>query len=403
MTIQDVAAQTGIDEADIRRLCTENRLEHMNSNGTLLVFESEIGKLQQIHAHPHLRRKLEVLDSSFMYDYHPHLTEYLCYHSVFDIFTWLLKVRYSPRDVIRSRAFHLPELFEQFLSDVAFDLRKLRKLIGSQPSEERFIFHLNKGWYNELVRSVPLSQDFLRIGPRTDPENCQGRSVAWNITQSYYSVYEYVNALVFTDTKTLRTEEHRKSTRYFHNHLLEKYSNKLIPYPFNITSPLCDTMDNLRGARRSFWSARYANYPRSPYKSKSIFHLEDDMVELLEDDATFLDFFYKFRVWANYLGINTIVALEDGYFLSHLYKNLGLLCFFYGCFTEIMGLALLGEAKLVELARDLAFKHIHKQDAFKSNLYLVPMFLRFRLYRKHGLISDNLDFTLPAIFDPLAS
>ena len=77
-------------------------------------------------------------------------------------------------------------------------------------------FHLNKGWYNELVRSSLSTPGIANIGTNTDATYARGRSVAWNIIQSYYAIYEYVNSIVFTNTAHMRTEEHQKSTRLQH-------------------------------------------------------------------------------------------------------------------------------------------------------------------------------------------
>ena len=58
-------------------------------------------------------------------------------------------------------------------------------------------------------------------------------------------------------------------------------------------------------------------------------------MDLITDDHNLLELLYNFRVWANYLGIETIIRLQDGHYLSYLYRNLGILTFFYGCCAEL--------------------------------------------------------------------
>lgn len=339
------------------------------------------------------------LGRSFMYDYHPELSDYLLFHDTIDLVCWLTKLRYSSRQMIKSRHYRLDVLFDSFLQEWQPDIGKLRRLRGKAYSEEKAVFHLNKGWYNELVRTYPLEVEALEIGTRTSPSYSTGRPVAWNIVQSYYAIYEFVNSLVFSNTDNLRTEKHRKSTIHFCNYLLPKFSGVLIPYPFNITNPPLDDIETLRRGHEAFWSYKYARCPRD--LQKSIFDIEHDYLTLMDDDHNLLNLLYRFRVWANYLGINTIIALQDGYYLSYLYKNLGMLCFFYACFAELMTLAVFGEDVLVQSLEHIATNHVLRQDQFKDNWYLIPMFIRFRMYCKHGLIHSHIPFLTPPSPDPI--
>jgi hypothetical protein len=399
MFLKDFAQAAGVDIAQLEELNEEGYLTINDwGNGTKYVPWGD-EKLAAIISFPHLKDKILILSDSYMYGYHPELADYLCFHEVIDIVCWLLKLCYSSKDTVKKRNYRLHTLLRDFLNKAEFDLGKVNRLVGSAHSKDKFSFHLNKGWYNELVRSCPLDADALNIGTKHDPNHSKGKSVAWNITQSYYAVYEYVNALVFTNVENLRTEEHRKSTRHFNTTLLGKFAKHLVKYPFNITSPLLADMSTLRDGEQKFWHFQYARYPRDA--SKSIYELEKTYIKLTASEGNFLDFMYNFRVWANYLGINSIIGLEEGYYLTYLYKNLGVLCFFYACFAEIMALAFLGEDATIELLENIASKYILKQDDFRENWYYVPMFIRFRLYREFGLVKNDIDFLTPLNLDPI--
>lgn len=398
-TIISVARKTGFDPAELLELIEVGFVKSCPSQGQQYIFPSEIEKLFFLREHPQFRHKLTILNNEWLHYDHPELSDYLCFHGTLDLFCWMLKLRYSSREDIKRKNYQLHTLLDAYLTEIVPDLGPLKHLTGSTYSPERIAFHLNKGWYNELARSLPLEKEYLHIGTQTTASHSTGRLVAWNIVQSYYAVYEYVNALVFTNTSNLRTEEHRKSTRHFTTCLLKKFSHKLVAYPFNLISPPHSDLDALRGQKKEFWKYRYASSPR--YPEKTIYALESGYLQAILDDGNLLNFLYGFRVWANYLGINTIIALQEGYYLSYLYKNLGTLCFFYGCFAELMAIAVLGEKRTLDLLKNIADQYIANQYDFRNKGYLIPMFVRFRIYLKHGLLQSNPDFLIPALDDPL--
>ncbi len=397
-----VALRYGIEPAELEQYCQSNYVRSSVYNGVRYIFESGEKKLAEIAARPELENLLLVVDDSLILDYHPELTDYMCFHGALDIWVWLVKLRYSTKDVIKSRKYTLHGLLNEFLTEQKFDMKRLSRLVGQANSKEKFMFHLSKGWYNELARSAPLEPEMLAIGTQTSPDYSKGKPVAWHITQSYYAVYEFVNALVFTNSDNLRTDEHRKSTRHFNGALLPKFSGRLIPYPFNLTNPIAGDINAIRGQSKSFWNYQYATYPRDQGNMRrTVYDLERDFIKLLTGYGNPLELLYKIRVWANYLGIDTIIELQNGYYLSFLYKNLGVLCFFYACFAEVMSLAYLGEDETLGLLENILFKYALQQDNFKDRAVLLPMLLRFRLYHHHGLISKDVKYLIPKSSDPM--
>jgi len=110
------------------------------------------------------------------------------------------------------------------LKESKLSVRKVKKTFGVKNSRERLIFHLKKGWYNELVRLNPFPKDLLEIGTNPEISSYVGLSPSWNVIQAYYSIYEYTNSMVFTNIDSLRTEQHRKSSNFFNKNLLSKLS-----------------------------------------------------------------------------------------------------------------------------------------------------------------------------------
>ncbi|MDP4200366.1 MAG: hypothetical protein Q8922_15250 [Bacteroidota bacterium] len=395
--LQKWSDATGIEVSLLRRLIDRDFITGYEVNGQFEFSRSDVYKLIAVSKFPEFANKIAlVADRSFMYEYNPELADFLCFHDTIDAFTWLIKLRYSSKEDIRSRkAYRLDRLFDQFLTEKQFEIGKLTRLKGRSSSPDRFTFHLTKGWYNEMVRSTPLNENILAIGTRVSPDSCHGRFAAWNIVQSYYAIYEYVNALVFTNSDNLRTEEHRKSTNYFHKNLLSKFETDLVCYPFNLSHAPAKVLNAKRG-EKAFWKF---NYARSPRYDLSIYQLEDLYLSLTTEEDFLLNVLYKFRVWANYLGIPRVIQLQDGYYLAHLYKNLGTLCFFYGAFTELMALAFLGEKQVLALLSDFVNDFLKQNENYRQNWYYVPILMRFRFYHKHGLISKKPSYLIPP--DPI--
>src|SRR5215217_7540227 len=138
---------------------------------------------------------------------------------------------------------------------------------------------------------------------------------------------------------------------------------------------------DLKKINRPYWRYRYARSPRNP--ERDIFQMDNDVHALIGDHEEVVDFLYSFRVWSNYLGIRTILKIEDGAYLRYLYQNLATVCFFYGCFAELMSLALLGQDKTMELLHTVSQESILRRAGGASeDLYFVPVFLRFRIYER---------------------
>jgi hypothetical protein len=398
--LEEISLETTYSIEDLKRICDRVSIQIFKQNSKDYILSHHLNKLHLVIKNPQILEKVGSLDDFYLYEHYPKITEYLFFHDTIDIVCWLLKLRYSSKDSIKNKKYRIDTLLDNFLKENKISINKIRNSVGKNFSEERFIFHLTKGWYNELVRLVPVPSDFLEVGTRLNASSYVGKSPSWNIIQTYYSIYEYTNSIVFTNNDNLNTEQHRKSTKFFNNNLLSKLNGTTVFYPFNITTPCEDSMLTLRGIDKEFWKYKYSKCPRFP--EKTIYDLEDVYIKFVSEHGNFLDFIYRFRVWANYLGINTIIEIEEGHLLYFLYKNLSLLCFFYASMAELTAIAFLGEDKTIQILRDFSQKYILKQSNLRENWYLVPPFIRFRLYSKHGFINQPIDFLVPPNPDPLS-
>lgn len=369
--------------------------------GALINFEVQ-QKLKVLSEHPEYRKKVLEFNPSSYYDYCTELIDYHPFHDFIDRYCWLIKLFYSDMEDIKRKKYSLDILFQNFILKNKFSTVKLSRQFSEDGNDNKVTFHLQKGWYNELVRSMPLNPEFLNIGTNIKGSVIDATSTSWNITQSYYSIYEYSNSMVFLFNIAINTKQHKKPTNIFNNGVLDCLKNNVLFYPFFLSS-------QNTGPKKYPFHAKfaYASYPRDT--SKRILDVNRDVVRVLKNlskenkghPVSLIDFMYEFRVWANYTGVETIIKLRNGHILEYLYKNLGTLNFFMGGIAELSALAKLGEKEYMKTFDNFSNNYVLKQPQFEKNILLIPMFIRHRIYKHLGIISADLPYLSPMHKDPI--
>lgn len=332
------------------------------------------------------------------------LFDYFWYHNFIDKFCWIIKLHYSDRKTVKSRKYRLDVLLQEFIKKNHYDVEKLKKLNYSKSDEKTASFHLKKGWYNELVRNNATKEGYLNAGTNVKGTINLSGSFAWNIIQSYYSCYEFINALVFTDQSNVDTSQHTKTLHIFGNSLLPTFKKRTLFYPFNLNSA-----KNTKVKHPPHVYFQYASYPRN--SNHNIYDLEKSILEDLEQlskknkvkkTKTFIDFLYETRVWANYTGIESMIHLENGYYLDYLNRNLALITFFTGAIAELALIPVIGAEEMRNLLFDFNNTYISKHSEYNNKL-LNPIFIRFRIYQHLGIIPADVDlkFMIPESIDPV--
>lgn len=354
--------------------------------------------LKVISQNPEYKKKILNITPSYISDFNPYLVSYLEFHDFLDRYCWILKLNYSNKADIKKKKYRLDVLLQEYLIQNKFNLSKLSQA-SKCSSDSQTIFHLQKGWYNEMANMPPLSKDWLDIGTKIHKTVNDSSEISWNIIKAYYAIYEYTNSTVFSFSNSFDTSQHKKSIKVFNNSILGKLVNRLYFYPFNISSTW--DVNTLTFPKHLIYL--YSRYPRD--KSKTIVELSDDIQHHLQgmgsQTISLIDFMYAFRVWANYTGIETILSLEDGYLLTYLFKNLTTITFFTAAFAELSTIATLGEAKYFSILEDFSSRYIQKQAKY-DNKYLVPLYVRARIYHHLGIVSQVPDFCLPELTDPIS-
>jgi len=334
----------------------------------------------------------------FLYEHHPELSDYLWFHDAIDRFVWLLRLRYADRETMKSKRYRVDVLFQSFIHENQLSVTKLESnAIGKKNSRDKFSYYLLQGWYNELATDYPFIGDVMRLGTRFDyfDENWKvDLFPSWHIVKAYYTLYSYYNAYVFTNLSSIDTTEHRKITRHLNETLLQKFSTYLLCYPFSLSEPLvAGDLDGIRGVRKREWNYQYSKYPRDT--AKSFYDIELDFMEDLKKlrlklnsraRVSIIDLLYYFRIWANYLDIETIVQLRKGGLLMFLERNLFTILFFAGGLCEILALGFVGERKYFELFEEFYVDFIMERDKLYDEWFNIPQITRLRIYKHLGLI-----------------
>ena len=263
----------------------------------------------------------------------PSFIDYLFFHNVLDRFCWLLKLLVADRPTAKSRRYRLDLLFQALLLSNGARIEKAAKCISAQASTAQLEFHLMKGWHNELVRSDPLQPDYLKIGTQlssTLPPG-SGGTAAWNVVQSYYSVYEYVSCLSVAIDPSTDTRGHKSMARVFNNSLIGKGRDRVVFYPFSLAS---NTPQQHLPPHPTHCQFHYATYPRDRNldvdKLESVTACAFQLIGENGRPTSLIDVLYELRLWASYTGVESLLRLSDGGYQSFLMKNLATIVFFYG-------------------------------------------------------------------------
>ncbi len=412
-SLKYISKKFNLGRSFLRKLIKHNLVDHIpDKNKQPLISIYDFPRLRLLSRDNQYQKDIFKRTKSFLYEYHPELTRYLEFHDIIDRFAWLLKLRYADKATLKNRRYRVDELFQLFLRELNYDPVKLkRNLVTKHGSKKKFRIHLLQGWYNEIAAGFPFSQDF-NIGSSLnwiEDDPVLILFPPWKIIKYYYSVYSYYTSLVFTENAKLSTVEHRKPSLYFNRHQLGKYSKSLIKFPFNIYYKKGERKKNFLDVDKREWKFLYSRCPRPP--NKTIYDLEYDYIDDLKkmfrfdsnrnDKMTILDVLYKFRIWSNYQGIETVTLLKQGGLLLFLERNLYTLTFFTGGFVELMAIAFLGEESFRSIFSDFYHNYIQENGLLNEKWYKVPQIIRYRIYRHLGFVKKTPRYFKPPDEDEL--
>jgi len=117
--------------------------------------------------------------------------------------------------------------------------------------------------------------------------------------------------------------------------------------------------------------------------------------------SSILDLLYDLRLWANYTGVKDLIQISDGGYQGFLMKNLGMIVFFIAGMAELGVLFSLGESAYLRMLKAFSTSFIDKNERFAQNKYLIPSYVRLRVYKHLGICHGDTDFIIPDPPDPV--
>ena len=399
-SLKYVSKKFNLSESFLQKLIKHNLIDHAKAKGgQLSIFVYDFPRLHLLSKDKQYQKDIFQRPKHFLYEYHPELTDYLEFHDALDRFAWLIKLRYADRVMLKSKKYRIDVLFQLFLKELNYDpLKAKHNLATPHLSRKKIRFHLLQGWYNEISAGYPFSQDF-NISSSLDWIEDDTELIlfpSWKIVKYYYSIYSYYTSLVFTEDSRLSTIEHRKPSLYFNRHQLSKYSKFLFKFPFNIYYKKGEKRKTFLNTAKREWQFLYSRCPRD---QRTIYELEkdyfSDLVSIFKSDSnqrdkmTILDILYKFRIWSNYRGIETITILKQGGLLLFLERNLYTISFFVGGLVELMALAIFGEDDFRHIFSDFYYNYIQDNELLNTKWHKVPQITRYRIYRHLKIVGKN--------------
>lgn len=324
------------------------------------------------------------------------------YHNLLDRFCWTIKLHYSPKTVLMHRRHRLDTLLQYMLVGNNITLDKFH-ITTKDIQTDLVMRSLSQGWHNELARSIPLHQDYLKIGtainPWTSPSS--GGFTTWNIIQSYYAAYAFARCLCSMVQPDLGDAGHDKIRRVFHNNILGTVQSRNVVYPFTLTSEskLADFPNHPEHCVNM-----YAAYPRD--RNKRVNHLDHDIVTglscLHDSPASFLTLLHHMRLAANYTEMKQIMKLRDGGYQHFLNMNLSTSIFLFSALCELTVISVIGEASYIDTVTEFHESFVIHHDPLANNINLIPHYIRMRCYKHLNLLSQVPEYIVPSPEDYVA-
>jgi hypothetical protein len=261
------------------------------------------------------------------------LLEYNEWHQFLDEFSWLIKICYSPKEIVKNKRFRLDQLFSNYISIHKISLKRLAQVYRSTvlPSTRIITDDLKRGWYNELAYLLPLRNStlglsFTDIDLNKAASNARFTFPSWRITTAYYSIYFYLRSMTVHKFSGFRLEEHGATISCFKNNLVSPLEKVIWKFPFDIKY-----VPKVRVHRNKIYlnmvdcvKYQYSHHPRPPHSAP--FEIFEYLYKTFRKRArnrpkpisyTLFDYLHDFRIWANYLDIDNLLSLW-GQVTNHL-------------------------------------------------------------------------------------
>lgn len=399
-TIASLADILEVSPSTVNGWIKKRQLNAFKENGQFIIPMSEansqfiVTKIKEKSLRPQKRFRV------------PELHQYHFWHESIDDFVWLLKVCYSSQEELKKKRFRIDVIYQNYINKNGISPDRTRRhcIDTSNASAARAISDLKRGWYNELFFNYPLREHCLGLSYKDIHINIEKSGErfnfpSWRIISAYYAIYFYLRAIVCANTSLFQLQEHQAALRVFRTSIMNKASKAIWFYPFSIVydrkKRYQENSFNSRLPEYSIYA--YCNHPRHPYPStkdvqRSLYNAFKTLYkERNSKDGiyTIYDFMLDFRIWANYLDIDTLTRLKGSGFRAFLDHNLALVLFIIGGIAEITILSLINESQFTKNLNQFFDAFIKPEHSLLSNAHVMPMFQRYFIAEHLGWLSKG--------------
>ncbi len=261
----------------------------------------------------------------------------------------------------------------------------MAKLYGNPRSPDIQLSFLKKAWLDEFYIWKSLPPDYLRVGSAIEPDNWPMDSAEWAIIRSYYVCYQSLASMVAGAVSPFDRKQHKKPYKLMANGGSIRLSAGPLIFPFSLGT----SEENwLEMHKRVIWNSAKARMPRHPYHK--VYDLAREMDLIFKYEGGFQYFLYNSRVWANYTGVDTLIAMRQGALQAFLQRNLFTIQFFLIGLAELLAIAQHGPAAIL-IPQQILASDLSKSfglDYVKARLN--PATIRTHIYKALGFCPEDL-------------
>lgn len=398
IAIDDLVGFVRVSKSTIYRWIKEEKIKTKIVDGKTEVYFNEF-----------ITNKFEINSHKFYSQpYIPvELKDFHLWYETLDYLTWLFKISYSPKELIKAKKFRMDNIFINYLTLYKITPKKIKKAFKNDIKNRKMVVDdLKRAWYNELAFIYPLKKmtlglSFNDIEINKDISNNRFTFPSWKIIQSYYSIYFYLRAVTQLNFSDFHIEKHEATINSFKYNTLPVLKKVIWKFPLDI-----DYIPNERKYRKEllinkldYTKFQYCFHPRKPHLPPEVIY-ENIYTQFSRKGKSFkrpaqytiFDFLLEFRIWSNYLDIDNLLSLWGPGYRSFLDQNISFLLFIIGGISEMCFLSIFGEQQYINELQKFHDLFAANNEEIKDNFTITSIYQRFKIYKYLGYIESDIKF-----------
>lgn len=340
----------------------------------------------------------------------PILKGYAFYHDALDIISFLLNITYLSREELKSKLYRSDVILQRYIEKLENNIKHIKKE-SFKKNKKQIIKSLKQAWYYELyfnspARNSPLDTSSSAL--REDWGIIQDRMVfiAPKIIMGYYAIYYYMRVIVLLFSEVKINEQHSSLLNILKHSVWGKINNKVLFYPLNILTT--KKAHTIRNNKTIFPVKKYPDYFKYNYSQwkrgggycyiteaeKAILQtlhsagLKEKKYTTKNEPFNIFDLLYDFRVWANYIDIDTLLVLKSEGYRTYLDASMSKIMFILGGICEYLVINILGSKSYSNTISDYHYSFLTTNSILFKRGINNPVLQRNIIFHNIKIISS---------------